>query len=251
MSPDWSVSGNNLTLVPSDILSLLPIILQLIIPLIQANNNNNNNYKPPPPTTPPAPHTQPPNFHTDPPQHYHHHHLSQPLFPSSSLFSFPFDYSGFYNNLLPFYDYSVFYDPFLPFRTNNVSASATGGGKNRNTNKRPTLRNRKTRKQKKLKLFRAYKVFPSKGGTQSEKNAKPIRKRKRKIPSGKKRRKPESRQRRPIAFKRRLKVPGAGRSVTVSSQDLMRGIKIRYRGKSYKLSLSQFFSYFKRKKSQK
>ena len=235
-------------------MSLLPIILQLIIPLIQANNNNNNNNYIPPPTAPPPPPPKPQplptQHHNEPPHHHHHHHLGQSLFPSSSLFSFPFDYSGFYNNFLPFYDYSVFYDPFLPFRTYK-NVTATGRAQQRNTNKKKTLKNRKN-----IKLFRTYKTFSPKRGSERVRKSKSIQKKRRKIPlkgkrkrvpMNKKRKKSQSTRRRPIAFRKRLKVPGKAISATISTPDLMRGIQIRYRGKSYRLSLPQFFSLFKRK----
>ena len=63
------------------------------------------------------------------------------------------------------------------------------------------------------------------------------------------RKKKKERLRRRIAFRKRLRVPGGGDLVTVSTPDLTRGLQIRYHGKSYKLSLPQFFSYFNRKKS--
>ena len=245
-------------LIPQEIFSLLPIILQLIIPLIQSNNNNANVPPPPPATAAPPPLPQPQLHQTDRPHHHHHHHHLQQLpYPSSGLFSFPFDYSGFYNSFLPFYDYSVFSDPFFPpFRTHSQASPAGHGKPKPRTDQKTGLRKKK-KKRKKLKLFRTLPQKTVKDKPQvsrsrkSKKKTIPRRKKKKNPRKQKeeKRKKKREKSRRRIAFRKRLRVPGGGDLVTVSTPDLTRGIQISYHGKSYKLSIPQLFNYFNRKKS--
>ena len=52
---------------------------------------------------------------------------------------------------------------------------------------------------------------------------------------------------RPIAFKKRFKVPGKRGSVVVSSSDVFRGLNFLYKGKKYKVSLQQILKILKRK----
>ena len=114
---------------------------------------------------------------------------------------------------------------------------------------------KKRKKKTKLKLFRTNKATSPQRSVKNKPKLSRSRKskkkknkafvKKKKIP----RKKKNEKRRRRIAFRKRMRVPGGGDVVTVSTPDLTRGIQISYHGKSYKLSLSQFFSYLNRKKS--
>ena len=240
--------------VPVEILQLIPLILQLILPLIQQSQKPDSPaqvivVQPSPAPTAAAPVAL--NQESD--HHHHHHHLHHPILNPFAL------------HPLAFYDYAMFGDPLFPFRTDDKTVQIL-----RNTAERKgrTIVRMKTRSTPKSKM-----VPRARQMTNSNKKQLLIRKvpnqlsssPRKKVPALSKPRRTKKRltkkrvftktkhhqyprkPRNKIQFRRQFSLPGKQSSVFVSSFDLMRGVTFAFRGKSYKLTLRQMINVLRRK----
>ena len=252
--------------VPSELLILLPVILQLISSLI---NNNQVNNTPPPQvliiTPPPAPATPAPETRPPPHHYYYHHH--------PPYYGLPLDYGGLFNQ---FYNYVA--DPFLfPFRSQggpDVQSSKDQRRSENNIGRKVHKKTSESKQPRSLPMHRArYKKKGIIGSKKIRKRPSLGRRRKKRIsgkgtarevsiyksrfkkarPSGLPKlypgplRRPRIGKRPKIAFKKRFKIPGRRNSVVVSSSDVYRGLNFLYKGRNYRISLEQLLKILRRK----
>ena len=232
--------------VPVDILAILPYLLQLILPLVNAVNT-----PPPPATSPPLPTPTPVQQITTRPTTSRPYQLQFPNYGFGSYgFGFPFDYNNFYN---PYPYYSFYGNYFPPFRGATLQRNRTRLNQHRkNENKVHIIKHDGYRKKHPIFYHFIRKgrtmdlLRPTKEKRKLKKKAvkssinitkhmkKPRKKNRRKVKTRKLKKNKENHH---IAFFKKIKVPGKSTTLTVSSQNLQGQIDFEYLGKSYHMTL--------------
>ena len=230
---------------------LLPYLLQLILPLVNAASAN---------TPPPA--TQPPPTPTPSPQPTTQRTTCRPFLPNfpnygfgSDGFGFLFDYNSLYN---PYPQYSFYGDSFFPFQGASLQRNRTKANsqldnsngylnkQNNNKNQVPIRRpffyhvdsSHLLRSGTGLDLISSLKAKRRPKDTKTNKKNKQTKRRKHKV-KWKNTKSIIRKATKPFAFLKRIKVPGKSSILTVKSTDLKDQIDFLYLGKSYHLWIKQ------------